>query len=147
MYRTHNRSTSDVSCHHRPWIAHTNERCRAWNSIIALEPYTWSDNIRGGMPSSPLDIIDGQTTLGVACHHRPWTENAVEQRWAWHAIMVFGQHTRSKDVGVACHHRLWAAPTTEQHRAWHDISAVGQHTRSDDIEGGMTSPPLDSSYG
>ena len=107
----------------------------------------------GVAPSSPLCSTNNRTTSsvachnrlwtsshnrtasGVGCHHRPLTENAVERRWAWHAIIAFGQHTRSNDVGrgitsppldskhgrttsvVACHHRLLAAHTVERCRA------------------------------
>ena len=61
----------------------------------------------------------------------------IERLRAWHAIIAFGQHTRSTDVGrgmpssplgstkgrttsgMACHHRLWAAYTVKGRRAWH----------------------------
>ena len=135
------------------------------------------------MPSSDLGSTNGRmtscmachnrlwtsshnrTASGVACHHRPLTENAVEQCWAWHAIIAFGKHTRSNDVGrgitsppldskhgrttsaVACHHRLWAAHTVERHWAWHDIIAFGQHTRSYEVGRDMPSLPLDSTHG
>ena len=135
------------------------------------------------MPSSPLGSTDGRTTSGVAFHHRLWTsshsrtasgvayhhcpltENAVERRWAWRAIIALGQHTRSNDVrrgitspplhnthdrttsGVTCHQRHWTAHSVERRRVWHDIIAVGKHTRSNDIERGMTSPPLDYTHG
>ena len=68
------------------------------------------------MPSSHLGSTHDRTTSSVACHHRLWTsshsrtasgvayhhcpltENAVERRWAWRAIIALGQHTRSNDV-------------------------------------------------
>ena len=146
--RTHFRTTSGVACHHRLWTAHMVERCRAWHAIIAFRLHIRSDDIVRGMTSSPLGSTHGRTTSGVACHHRLWTAHTVERRRAWHAIIAFGQHTRSKDVGrgitspplesthkrmtsgVACHHRLWAAHTIERRFAWHDITALGQHTWS-----------------
>ena len=117
------------------------------------------------MTSLRYDSTHGQTTSGVACHHRLWTAQTVEQRQAWHAIIALGQHTRSNDVGrgitsppfdstygrttsgVAFHNRLWLAHTVEQHRAWHPIIAFGQHARSDDVERGMPSLPLGSTNG
>ena len=66
---------------------------------------------------------------GVACHQRPWTTHTVGRRRAWHAIIAYGQHTRSNDVGHACHHCLWEAK------------------RSNDVGRGMTSPPLDCKNG
>ena len=59
----------------------------------------------------------------------------------WHAIIAFGQHTRSNDVGrgmptwpldsrhgrtmssVACHHSPWTANRVERRWAWHAIIA------------------------
>ena len=135
---------SGVACHHRLWAAHTVERRRAWHAIIALGRQTQSKDIRRGMPSSPLGSTNGRTTSGVACHHSPWTANTVKRRRVWHAIITFGQHTRSNDVGrcktspplvsthsrttsrLACHHRLWAAHTVERRRAWHAIIAFGK---------------------
>ena len=155
----HSRTTLRVACHHRLWAAYTVERrqaCRAmitfgiadkvgrrraWHAIIALGRETRSNEVGRGMQSSPLGSTDSRTTSGVACHHRPWTANMVERRWAWHAIIAFGQHRQSNGVGrgmpssplgstdgrttsgVACHHRLWKAHTVERCRAWHAIMA------------------------
>ena len=99
------------------------------------------------MTSTPLDSTHGRKTSGMTCQHRLWTTHTVERHWAWHAIIAFGQHTRSNDVGcgmtsppldstngrttsgMTFHHRLWAAHTVK--RRWR----------------GMTSPPLDSTHG
>ena len=95
------------------------------------------------MPSSPLDGKQGRTTSGVACHHHLWAAHTVGRRRAWHAIIGFGQHTRSNDVGrgmpssplgrtngrmtsgVACHHRCWTSSHSRtasgvacHHRHW-----------------------------
>ena len=82
-----------------------------------------------------------RTASSVACHHRLWTQNAVKQRWAWHAIIAFGQHIRSKDVrrgmpsshlgstngrttsGMACHHRRWTRSHSQT------VSGVACHLR------------------
>ena len=94
-----------------------------------------------------MDGKHGRTTSGVECHHRLWAAHTVEQRRAWHAIIALGStHGRTKS-GVACHHRVEAAHTVERHRAWHAIIAFGQHTRLNDVGCGMTSPPLDNTYG
>ena len=90
--------------------------------------------------------------------------NTVKQHRAWHAIIAFGQHTRSNDVGrgktspslvsthnqttsgVACHHRLKAAHTVERRRAWHDIITHGWQTRSNNVRRDMPSPPFESTH-
>ena len=110
-------------------------------------------------------IAFGLAHTVVACHHRPWMANTVERCQAWHAIIAFGQHTRSNDVacgitsppfdsthgqttsGVACHNLLWVAHTVERRRAWHAITDLGRQTQSNDITRGITSPRLDSSHG
>ena len=79
------------------------------------------------MPSSPLDGKHDRTTSGMACHHRLWAAPTIGRRRAWHAIIAFGEHTRSNDVGrgmqasplgstngrmtsgVACHHHCWTS--------------------------------------
>ena len=101
----------------------------------------------------------------MACHHQLWAEQMVGQLRAWHAIVAFGQHTRSNYVGrgmpssplgskngrttsgVACHHHLWAAHTVERRRALHASIALRQHTKSKDNRRGMTSPSFDSTHG
>ena len=154
---THGRTTSGVACHHRLWAAHTVGRSRAWHAIIALEQHTQSNDVGRGMPSSPLVSINGQTTLGVACHHRLWTAHTGERRRACRAIIAFGQHIRLIGVRrgmpssplrsthgratscVAFHHSPWTAQTVERRQAWHAIIAFRQHTRSDGVEHGMPS--------
>ena len=154
---TDGRTTSSVACHYRPWVAHTVERRRTWHTVIAVGKHTRSNDVGRGMPSSPLVSINGQTTLGVACHHRLWAAHTVKRRRACRAIIVFGQHIRLIDVGrgmpssplhsthgratscVACHHSPWTAQTVERRQAWHAIIAFRQHTRSDGVEHGMPS--------
>ena len=100
-----------------------NRQCRAWHDITALGQHTRLDDIGHGMTSPPLGSTHGRTASNVACHHRLLAAHTVERRQAWHAIIAFGQHIRSKDVrrgmpssplgspngrmtsGVACHHR------------------------------------------
>ena len=59
---THGRTTSGVTCHHRLLTAHSVERRQVWHAIIAVGQHTWSNNVRCGMTSSPLDCTHGQTT-------------------------------------------------------------------------------------
>ena len=126
---------------------------------------TQSKDVRRGMTSPPLDSTHSQTTFGVTYHHRLWTVHTVEKRRAWHAIITFGQHTRSNYVGrgmpssplgstngrttsgVACHHLLLDAHTIERCRAWPAIIAHGRQTRSNDIRRDMPSSPLASTHG
>ena len=68
-------------------------------------------------------------TLGVTCHHCPWTAHTVERRRVWHVIIAFGQHRQSNGV------------------AWHANIAFRQHKRSNDVWRGMPSSPLGSING
>ena len=135
---------------------------QVWHDISAFVQHTRSNDVRRGMPSSPLDTTHGQTTSGVACHHRLWEAQKDERRRAWHENITFGQHTRLNYVrrgmtspplysthgrttsGVACHHRLWIPHTVKQRRVWHSIITFGQHTRSNYVRRGMPSSPLGS---
>ena len=143
---THDRTTSGVTCQYRLWATHTVERRRAWHAITALGQHIQSKDVKRGMTSPPLDNTHGRTTSGVTCHHRLWTAHTIERRWAWHAIITFGQHKRSDGVGrgmplspldgkhgrtmsgVECHHLLWAVGTV------------------DIIGCGMSSWPLDTTH-
>ena len=62
---THGRTTSGMACHHRLSEAHTVERRQAWHAIIALGRKTWSNDVRRGMRSLPLDCMHGRTKSGV----------------------------------------------------------------------------------
>ena len=122
-----------------------------WHDITALGLHARSNDFGRRMTSPPLDSTHGRTTSGVACHHRLWAAQTIEQRRAWHAINALEQHTRSDDVGrgmtsphlgsthgqtisgVTCHHRLWTAHTVERCQEWHAIIAFGQHTQLNDI--------------
>ena len=99
---THNRMTSGVACHRRPWEAHIVERHRAWYAIIALGKHTRLDDVGRGTLSSPLDKTHDQTTTGVACPHGPWVSHTVGRRMPSSPLDINHDHTKS---GVACHHR------------------------------------------
>ena len=138
---------------------------RVWHDITVVGQHTRSDDVECDMTSPPLDSTHGQTTSGVACHHRLWTAYTVECRRMWHAIIAFGQHTGSNDSGVACHHRFWAAKTVERRltwhaiiavglahtvgrcQAWHAIIALGRKMQSNNVRHGMPSSPLGSTHG
>ena len=87
------RTTFIVACHHCGWPAHTIERRRAWHDITSLGMHAWSDDVRRGITSLPLD-----STLG-------------RQRRAWHEITAFGQHTQSNDIG----HGIPSSPLGSTH--------------------------------
>ena len=127
---THSRTRSGVACQHPLWAAHTVERRQAWHATIAFGQQTRSNDVRNGMPPSPLGSTHGRTTSSVACHHSPWMTNTVKQRQAWHAIIAFGQHTRSNDVRRGMPSSPLDNTQGWQRRAWHDITALGLHTRS-----------------
>ncbi|TMW81654.1 hypothetical protein EJD97_008475 [Solanum chilense] len=59
---THDRTTSGVTWHHRPWKAHTVGQHGAWHPIIALGKNLRSDYVRLGMLSSLLNNTCDLTT-------------------------------------------------------------------------------------
>ena len=162
---THDRTTSGMACQHCLKVAHTVKRCRAWHDITAFGQHTRSNDIRHDMPSQPLDSTHGRRTLLMACHHHLWKAQKVGRCRPRHAIVAFGQHTRSNYVergmpsshlgstngrttsGVACHHHFWEAHMVKRRRAWHASIALRQQTQSKDIGRGMTLPPFDSTHG
>ena len=74
-----------------PPLKSTHDRQRrTWHDISAVGQHTRSDDVRCGMPSSPLDSTQGGTTSGRACDHRLWAAKTVERRLAWHAIITVG---------------------------------------------------------
>ena len=77
---TYGRKTLIVSCYHLLWTSHTVERRQALHAHMSLGQQTRSDNAGQGMPSSPLDNIQGKTTSRVACYHYPWTEHTARKR-------------------------------------------------------------------
>ena len=50
----------------------------AWHEITAFGQHTRSNDIGHGIPSSPLGSTHGQTTSGLACHHRIWASRMVK---------------------------------------------------------------------
>ena len=144
---TYNRMTSSVSCYRHLLTSHIVGRRQSWNARMSLGQETRSDDVGRGMPSSPLDNIQGQTISPGACYHFPWTEHTVRRRRAWHAIIYLGLHIQSKDVervmlsssfdfthgrtmsGMTCTHVPWAANTVGRRRARHAIITLRQHTR------------------
>ena len=96
---THGRTTSDVACQRCLWAAHTVERHQSWHEITSFGQRTQLNDVRRGMPSSPVGSTHGRTTLGVACRHRLRAAHTVGRRRRWHAIIAYGQHTRSNDIG------------------------------------------------
>ena len=143
---THSQTTSAVACNHRLWAAHMVEQRHTWHAIIALGRQTLSNDVRGGMPPSPLGSTNGRTMSGVTCHHSPWTTNTVKKRQACHSIIAFGQHKRSNDVGLGMTLPPLGTTHSRTHRAWHAIIPFGQHTRLNDVGRGMPSSPLDNKH-
>ena len=86
---THDRTTLGVTCNNRLWAAHTIERHRALHAIIALGWQTPLNDVKHGIPSSPLGSTNGRTMSSVACHHLLWAAHTVERSQAWHEIITF----------------------------------------------------------
>ena len=95
---TYGQNSSSVSCYCRLWMSHMVGRRQSWNARMSLGQETQSDDVGRGMPSSPFDNIQGQTTSPVACYHCPWTEHMVRWRRAWHAIIYLGHHIQFKNI-------------------------------------------------
>ena len=98
------------------------------------------------MPSPPLGSTLGQTTFGVACHHRGWATHTIERRRVLHDITSLGMHAWSDDVGRGITSPPLDSTLGRQRRAWHEITAFGQHTRSNDIRHDIPSSPLGSTH-
>ena len=114
----HDRTMSGITGYHCPWKSQTIVRCRAWHARIALGRHTWLDDVRNGMPLSPLYNIHGGTRSCLLCHHRHWEALALRQ------------HSRWDDFGEVWHHRTWTTYTVGEHKVRHSILALGQNTRS-----------------
>ena len=143
---THGRTSSGVACYHRLWAAHMVERRWAWHEITTFGQHTRSNDVGRGMLSSILGSTHGPTTSVVACHHRLWAAQTVERRRAWHAIIAFGQHTRSNDVGSGMPSSPLGSTHCERCRVWHSIIAFGKQTRSNNVGHGVPSSLLDSKH-
>ena len=78
---THGRTTLGMACHHHLWEAQMVGRTWAWHAIVSLGWQTRLNNVRRGMPSSPLGSTHGR-------HRR-----------VWHVIMALGHLTQSNEVG------------------------------------------------
>ena len=118
-----------MECHYCLWAEQTVEQCQAWHAIIALGRQTRSNDVRRDMPSPPLDSTHGRTTSGVACHHRLWAAQTIEQRWVWLAIIAFG-----------------LADTVGRCQAWHAIITLRRKILLNDVGRGMPSPSLDNTH-
>ena len=148
---THDPMTLGVVCHQRPMAEQTVLQCPAWHAIISLGHHIRWDNVGRNMSSLSFGKTHGKTMSGVACNHIPWTSHTVEKRRVFHAIVVFGLHTRLDDVrhgmpacplgskhcqttsGKAYHHRPWKTYKVRRRRAWHVIIDLGECTRSNDV--------------
>ena len=69
--RINGRKTSGVTCHHRPFAAHTIRFFRAWHAHMVLGQHTQSSDIDCCIPSSTLGSILFQMMSGVAGPHGP----------------------------------------------------------------------------
>ena len=84
----HTTDDIDLECHHPYWTTQIVRRRRARHAPMALGQQRRSDDIRHGMPSSPLGNRCDQTTLSVACHHLSCAAHTVGQCRAGLPIIV-----------------------------------------------------------
>ena len=128
---------SNDACHLRHWKTTMIRLCWVWHAINALGQHTRSEGVKYGMSSSSLDNTHDRTTSGEACRHRPWAAYTVKGRRAWHAVISFGQHTRTDYVK-----RGMLSSPLDCTYDWtmfgvHAIIALGLHTGLDYVGGGM----------
>ena len=71
----------------------------------------------------------------------------VERRRASHAIITFGQHTRSNDIGRGIPSSPLGSTDGRTTSAWHVIIAFVRQTRSNDVGHGVPASPLCSTHG
>ena len=121
LERIHDFKVLGVTCYHRPWTSYTIGGCRASVARMSLGQHTWLDDVRRGMPFSPLDNIHGGMRLraiissqlgstrgrmmsGVTCHHCPWTTHTVRRLQLGmplsHLDSIYGWRISRE----ACHH-------------------------------------------
>ena len=138
--------TPGVTCHHRPWAAHTVRFFLAWNARMVLRKHAQLDDIDRCMPSSPLGSTLFRMTSGVTFHHRPWEAHTVGRcRQVMPSLLLESIHSRTTS-SVASYYRPCTEHTIKCYWAWHACIALRQLTRSDNVGSGMPQSPLDSMY-
>ena len=144
-----------MTCHYRLWITHTVVPYWVGHAFIAFGLHTLSDDVRRCMTAWALGSVNGEMTLDLTCHHRPWVSHTVGLCRAWHAHITHRQHTWSDDIEcciplsplssthnhmtsyIACHHRPWESYMVRRCQALHAIITLGKHTQLDYIGHGM----------
>ena len=138
------RTTPGVTCHHRPWAAHTVRFFLAWNARMVLRKHAQLDDIDRCMPSSPLGSTLFRMTSGVTFHHRPWEAHTVgRRRQVMPSLLLESIHSRTTS-SVASYYRPFTEHTIKCCWAWHACMALRQHTQSDYDGRVMPSSPLGS---
>ena len=94
---THDRTTSSVASHYRPWTAHTVRGSRAFHAIHTLGVNTKSHDVKRDMLSSLFKSTHGLTMSSVACPYGLWTTHS-QTKSTWHAIIAIVLHTDTNDV-------------------------------------------------
>ena len=140
------RKTSGVTCHHRPFAAHTIRFFRAWHAHMVLGQHTQSSDIDCCMPSSPLGSTLFQMMSGVAFHYRPWKAHTVGRRRHCMSSFLMESIHGWTTSGVASYYRPCTEHTIKCCWAWHACMALRQHTQLDYDRRVMPSLPLDSMY-
>ena len=128
---THDKTTSGVVYHHRPWITKQDQTI----SGVACHHHPWI---------AKLDM----TPSSVAYHHGQWaiyTVRHAQGRW-WHATPeeVLSFVLSKSDEGMT-------RSTSSDHvccprERWHAIISLGQHIRSNGVGCGMPSSLLDCTH-
>ena len=141
------RATPGMTCHHRPWAAHTVRFFLAWNARMVLRKHAQLDDIDRCMPSSPLGSTLFRMMSGVTFHHHPWEAHTVgRHRQVMPSLLLESIHSRTMS-SVASYYRPCIEHTIKCCWAWHACMALRQHTQSDYDGRVMPSLPLGSRHG
>ena len=140
------RATPGMTCHHRPWAAHTVRFFLAWNARMVLRKHAQLDDIDRCMPSSPLGSTLFRMTSGVTLHHHPWEAHTVgRHRQVMPSLLLESIHSRT--MSSVASYRPCIEHTIKCCWAWHACMALRQHTRSDDDGRVMPSSLLGNTNG
>ena len=118
-------------------------RCRTFHAILAFRQHTWSDDVRHGMPSSPL--IAHMVVQHRACHDIITLRHDTRSYYVGRGMPSSPlSSSQGRDMsGEACHHCLWEKDMVRLRRVWHAIIYLGQHIQLKNIERFMLSSSLD----
>uniref|UniRef100_A0A494G8H9 Uncharacterized protein n=1 Tax=Solanum lycopersicum TaxID=4081 RepID=A0A494G8H9_SOLLC len=117
--KTHGRTTSGVTYHLCPYIAHIVGRHQALHVLIIHGKHTRSENVECGTLSWSLDSTHGRTTSAMAGCRLPWPAytGSDNDGLGMQSSTLESIHGRTIS-GMAYYHLHWTTHTIGQRRAW-----------------------------